>query len=52
MPVTLSFRPTGPKFSISADAVMPRITVTAVLSGVAVNTAQPPVYRFSATPWL
>ena len=36
MPVTLSYVPVGPKFSISADAVMPTITVTAALAGVTV----------------
>ncbi len=49
MPVALSYSPAGPKFAISADAVMPTITVTATLSGVVVDPRSPPVYTWNAT---
>lgn len=48
MPVTLSYVPVGPKFSISADAVMPTITVTAALAGATVDPRSPPVYTWNA----
>ena len=49
MPVTLTYSLVGPKFSISADAVMPTITVTAALAGVTVDPRSPPVYTWNAT---
>ena len=50
MPVALSYSPAGaPKFAISAAAVMPNITVTASLSGLAVDPRSPPTYAFTAT---
>ena len=49
MPGALSYNPRGPGFSISADAVMPTITVTATLSGVTVDPRSPPVYTWNAT---
>lgn len=49
MSVVLSCAPTGPKFAITADAVMPTITVTATLGGVTVDPRVPPAYSFSAT---
>ena len=49
MPVTLSFAPAGARFAISADAVMPTITVTATLSGVVLDPRSPPVYTWNAT---
>jgi hypothetical protein len=49
MPVVLSYNPAGPKFAISADAVMPAITVTATLSGVRVDPKTPPIYGFTAS---
>ena len=48
MAVVLSYDPVGPKFSISADAVMPSITVSATLSGVVVDPKTPPVYTWNA----
>ena len=48
MAVVLSYNPAGPKFSISADAVMPSITVTATLSAVVVDPKSPPVYTWNA----
>ena len=49
MPVVLTFSPTGPKFSISADAVMPSITATATLSGVTLDPKSPPSYTWAAS---
>lgn len=50
MPVTLSYSPaSAPRFAISAAAEMPRVTVTATLTGVAVDPRTPPVYSFAAT---
>lgn len=49
MPVVLTFSPTGPKFSISADAVMPVITATATLGGMVPNTKSPPTYTWGAS---
>ena len=49
MPVTLTFNPAGPKFSISADAVMPTIVATATLSGVQIDPKSPPVYTWAAS---
>lgn len=49
MPVVLSYSPTGPKFAITADAVMPAITVTATLSDVAADPKTPPIYTWTAT---
>lgn len=49
MPVVLTFSPTGPKFSISADTVMPSITVTATLSGMKLDTKSPPTYTWGAS---
>jgi hypothetical protein len=49
MPIVLTFNPTGQKFSISADAVMPTITATATLSGADAKPATPPIYTWSAS---
>lgn len=49
MPVFLTFNPTGPKFSISADAVMPSVTVTASLNGVKLDPKSPPTYTWGAS---
>jgi hypothetical protein len=49
MPVVLSYSPAGPRFAISADAVMPHITVTATLRGVVVDPRSPPVFSWTAT---
>lgn len=49
MPVILAFSPTGPKFSISAEAVMPSVTVTATLSGMKLDTKSPPTYTWAAS---
>ena len=49
MPIVLTFSPTGPKFSISADAVMPSITVTATLSGMVLDAKSPPTYTWGAS---
>ncbi len=47
--LTLSFNPPGPQFAIPGDAVMPRITATAKLSGVTPDPKSPPVYTWNAT---
>jgi hypothetical protein len=49
MPVVLSYSPAGPQFAISADAVMPRVTVTATLRDVAVDPRSPPIFSWTAT---
>lgn len=49
MPLALTFSPTGPKFSISTDAVMPGITATAALSGVKLDPKSPPIYTWTAS---
>lgn len=48
MPVVLSFNPVGPAFAISADAVLPRISVTATLQGVVADPRSPPIYSWTA----
>jgi hypothetical protein len=50
MPVVLSYNPAGPQFPMSADAVMPRITVTATLQGVTLDPKTPPVCTTAVWP--
>ena len=49
MLVVLTFSPTGPKFSISADAGMPSITASATLSGVTLDPKSPQIYTWAAS---
>lgn len=49
MPLIIISQPTGPQFSITADAQMPTITVTAVLQNEALPAGGTPIYEWSAT---
>ena len=49
MPLVISSQPAGPRFSITAEAEMPTIVVTAALQNQPMPSGAAPIYEWSAT---